>query len=102
MAEQEYWFARRFPVGHPRNAMSPINEKGYGVVRQFIGWMVGGAIAALVLVLTGLFVLPYVWIAAPFIFAACAMVGGWSFILAAQQHGDHNHTVDDYKSGRVK
>jgi hypothetical protein len=102
MAEQEYWFARRFPVGHPRNSMSPINEKGWNVVRQFIGWMVGGAVAALIIVLIGLFVLPYVWIGAPFIFVACAMFGAWSFILASQQHGDNNHTVDDYKAGRVK
>ena len=102
MAEQEYWFARRFPVGHPRNSMSPINEKGWNVVRQFIWWMVGGAAIALVLVLIGIFVLPYVWIGAPFIFFAAAMIGGWSFILPAQQHGDHNHTVDDYKAGRVQ
>ena len=102
MSDSEYWFARRFPVGHPRNAMSPINDKGYAVVRQFIGWMVGGAIAALIIVLAGLFVLPYVWIGAPFIFVACAIFGAWTFILAAQQHGDHNHTVDDYRAGRVK
>ena len=97
----EYWFARRFPVGHPRNSMSPVNEKGWAVVRAFIWWMVGGALGALALVLIGLFVLPYVWIAAPIIFFACAMVGGWSFILAAQMHGDTQHTVDDYMSGRV-
>ena len=102
MAEQEYWFARRFPVGHPLNAMSPVNDKGWAVVWQFVWWMVGGGIAAIVIALIGIFVLPYVWIGAPFIFVACAIFGAWSFILAAQQHGDHNHTVDDYKAGRVK
>ena len=97
----EYWFARRFPVGHPRSSMSPINDKGWAVVRAFVWWMAGGALGAIALALLGLFVLPYVWVAAPIIFFACAMFGAWSFTLAAQQHGDPNHTVDDYKAGRV-
>ena len=42
----EYWFARRFPVGNPRNAMAPVSEQGWNVVRRFIAWMVGGAILA--------------------------------------------------------
>jgi len=71
------------------------------VVRAFVWWMGGGALGAIALALLGLFVLPYVWVAAPIIFFACAMFGAWSFILAAQQHGDPNHTVDDYKAGRV-
>ncbi|MBI4920139.1 MAG: hypothetical protein HY834_00175 [Devosia nanyangense] len=98
----EYWFARRFPVGHPRNAMSPINERGWNVVRRFIAWMVGSAIVAAIIALVGIFWLPYVWIATPFIFIAAAMYAGWTFILAAQSRGDHQHTVDDYKTGRVK
>ncbi len=24
-----YWFARRFPVGHPRNAMAPVSTEGF-------------------------------------------------------------------------
>ena len=71
----EYWFARRFPVGHPRSSMSPINDKGWAVVRAFVWWMAGGALGAIALALLGLFVLPYVWVAAPIIFFACAMAG---------------------------
>lgn len=33
------WFARRFPVGNPRNAMSPVNRAGYAVVVGFVGAM---------------------------------------------------------------
>jgi hypothetical protein len=102
MPEQEYWFARRFPVGHPRNAMSPINEQGWNVVRKFIIWMVAGAVLATIIVIVSLLWLPYLWIAAPFVFAATAMYAGWALILAAQGRGDHNHTIEDYKAGRVK
>jgi hypothetical protein len=102
MAENNYWFARRFPVGHPRNAMAPINEKGWNAVWKFVIWMVGGALVAGLILAANALWLPGMWIGAPFIFAACAAVGGWSLILAAQQHGDHNHTVEDYKAGRVQ
>jgi flagellar biosynthesis protein FliP len=89
MPEQEYWFARRFPVGHPRNAMSPINEQGWNVVRKFIIWMVAGAVLATIIVIVSLLWLPYLWIAAPFVFAATAMYAGWALI-------------EDYKAGRVR
>lgn len=96
----KYWFARRFPVGHPRNAMAPVSPEGFGVVRTFIAWMIGGAVAALILLLAT-FAVPFLWIGAPIVFVACAAYGGWYFISQAQGRGDHNHTVDDYKSGRV-
>lgn len=104
MANTEYWFARRFQVGHPRNAMSPINEQGWNVVRKFIVWMAGGAIvAAVVAVIFALWVpVPFLWIAGLLIFPLAAAYAGYSFIAAAQGRGDHNHTVEDYKAGRVK
>ena len=100
MAESKYWFARRFPVGHPRNAMSPVTPEGFRVVYMFLAWMIGGAIAAGVVAALGLWV-PYLWVLAPIVFVCCAAYGGWYFIKEAQNRGDHQHTVDDYKQGRV-
>jgi hypothetical protein len=104
MAEQAYWFARRFPVGHPRNSMSPINEHGWNVVRKFLTWMIGGAILSVVVAVTLLLVAPQtlLWIAGVLIFPVAAAYAGYAFIAAAQGRGDHSHTVDDYKAGRVK
>jgi hypothetical protein len=104
MADGEYWFARRFPVGNPRNAMSPINEQGYAVVRKFITWMVGSAVvAAIVSIALALWApVPFLWIAGVLIFPVVAAYAGYAFIAAAQGRGDHQHTVEDYKAGRVK
>lgn len=102
MAENKYWFARRFPVGHPRNAMAPVTPEGFAVVKTFVTWMIGGALVAVILLALGFTVVPFAWIAAPIVFVGAAAYGGWSFIRAAQGRGDHNHTVDDYKTGRVQ
>ena len=101
MAENKYWFARRFPVGYPRNALAPVSPEGWRVVNTFIGWMVGGAVGAVVVALLGLFVVPWLWVLAPFVFVGCAAYGAWYFISQARGRGDHNHTIDDYKAGRV-
>jgi hypothetical protein len=97
----QYWFARRFPVSDRRNSMSPITPEGYRVAWTFVGWMIGGACAALVLVGLGfvhwLFMVP-----APLVFVACAAYGGWYFISQSQSRGDKLHTIEDYKLGRVK
>jgi hypothetical protein len=103
MAEQEYWFARRFPVGHPRNAMSPINEGGYAAVRTFVSTMTSGAIAAVVLSFIAFWISqPALYVVAGVVFVAAAIYAGWRFISVATSRGDHNHTVDDYKAGRVQ
>lgn len=102
MAENKYWFARRFPVGHPRNAMGPVSAEGWGVVRAFVGWMTGGAIAAVILVLIGLYLNQWwLYIVAVLAYIGCTAYGGWYFISTAMKRGDKNNTVDDYKAGRV-
>lgn len=101
MAENKYWFARRFPVGHPRNAMSPVTPEGFAVVKTFITWMIGGALLAVILLALGFTVVPYAWILAPVVFVGCTVYGAWTFISQAQGRGDHQHTVEDYKAGRV-
>jgi hypothetical protein len=111
MAEQEYWFARRFPVGDRRNAMSPVTPEGYRIAWTFVLWMVGGALAALVLLSLGGWAMyalgptsVVTWLLGaltPVVFIGCAVYGAWYFISQAKERGDHQHTVDDYKQGRV-
>jgi hypothetical protein len=97
----KYWFARRFPVGNPRNKMAPISPEGHRVVGAFVGAMVGGAAGWAVLSLFSIWV-PFLWVLGIVIFVAASAWGGWYFITQAQARGDHQHTVEDYKSGRVK
>src|SRR6218665_2708161 len=101
MADPEYWFARRFPVGHPRNAMAPVSKAAMGIVKTFLGWMIGGAVAAIVLLMVGFTAVPWLWVLAPIVFVGCAAYGGVYFVTEAMRHADRNHTVDDYKAGRV-
>ena len=101
MAESKYWFARRFPVGSPRNTMAPVSPEGFAVVKTFVFWMVGGGLAAIAIAIAA--VITTLWLAmlAPVVFVGCAAYGAWYFISQAQNRGDHRHTVDDYKAGRV-
>jgi hypothetical protein len=110
MSENKYWFARRFPVGHPRNAMAPVTPEGFKVAWTFVWWMVGGAIVAMALLglagwstyASGFGATSWVLLGlAPIIFIACSIYGAWYFISQAQNRGDHNHTVEDYKARRV-
>jgi hypothetical protein len=111
MAEQTYWFARRFPVGDRRNAMAPVRPEGFRVAWTFVWRMVGGAAAWHVLGgLAGWSLYasgpgPLTWllgVLGPIVFVACAAYGGWYFVKVAQSRGDNQHTVDDYKAGRVR
>ena len=91
----DYWFARRFPVGHSRNAMSPVSREGWLVVASFIASMVLGGIAFAALAVDGDVVIGAV------VFAAVSILGAGAFIAAAVAKGDRNHTVADYRAGRV-
>ena len=40
---REYWFARRFPVGHPSAALAPVHWKGWAVSAVFMAVLtIGG------------------------------------------------------------
>lgn len=91
----EYWFARRFPVGNPRNAMAPVSPEGYRVVYTFIGAAVGGLLLWIIFAMMGQ------WLAGIIVFILGAGGGGWYFIQATQGKGDHQHTIEDYRAGRV-
>lgn len=90
-----FWFARRFPVGDPRNAVAPVSREGRAVALAFIGAMAVGAVVFAVMAFAGQVILG----AASF--AVIAGLGGAGFIIAANQKLDRNHTVDDYKAGRA-
>ena len=94
----KYWFARRFPVDQVQNnRMAPISSEGWAVVALFAGCMVAGAV--------GLFLFSFAY-REPFIgvvtMAVFAIAGAAAFIALASIKGDKNHTIDDYKAGRVR
>lgn len=91
----KYWFARRFPVGHPRNTMGPISRGGWLVACAFIASMAVGGLAFLGLALSGS---PLLGIA---IFVVLAATGMGTFITLSYRKGDTGHTVEDYRLGRV-
>jgi hypothetical protein len=95
MADTEYWFARRFPVGSPRNSMAPVSRKAMYIAWAFVGGMVLGGLCFLFLGLNGQL------IGGAIVFALMAAASGSMFIGMAVTKGDKQHTVDDYKAGRV-
>lgn len=97
----DYWFARRYAINDPRRDVVPISAEGWSAVWSFVGWLVGGFIAAVIVALIGVFLIPYLWIAAPIIYVICVVVGVRIYLGAARDHGDQTHTAADYHSGRV-
>jgi hypothetical protein len=89
----EYWFARRFPVGSPRNAMSPVHWKGYAVVAAYVTLLVLGGVGFAWLGASGKL------IAGATIFAVAAVVGASLFIGLSNVKGDKTRTVADYRKG---
>ena len=95
MVEQKYWFARRFPVGHPRNAMAPVSTEGWLLVASFAADLAVGALLWLYLASIGQAVFGII------AFIALAIMGAGMLIVFAGSRGDQQHTVEDYKAGRV-
>ena len=93
----KYWFARRFPLNEPNaNRMEPVSIEGWMVVTFLAGAMIAGA--------AGLFALSFTY-GAPLmglvILFGFAAVGIAAFLVAVSLRGDRQHTIDEYKSGRV-
>jgi hypothetical protein len=91
MSEREYWFARRFPLGHPRQAYAPVHWKGYAVALIFVTALTAGGVA-------------FAWLGASgdlfmgiMVFVGVVIVAGAWFVLTAKANGDPVRTVDDYK-----
>lgn len=96
MAEQPYWFARRFPVGNARSGIAPVSREGWLVVAIFVGGMVLGGLAFLLLGLNGQFIVGII------VFVLMAVFSGGMFIGMAMSRGDRVNNVEDYTAGRVK
>lgn len=91
----EYWFARRYPVGHWRNAMAPISPKARRVTWVFAGGITLGMLAFFVFGLIGH------WRIGAGIFAVLAAYSGWYYLFVPGKRFDRHHTVEDYAAGRV-
>ena len=90
-----YWFARR-RLDQPMNRrMAPVSREGWLVVWTFIGCMVLGGAAFVALALMGWGLLGLI------IYVVLAAVGLTLFLTLAYRKGDLNHTVEDYRLGRV-
>jgi hypothetical protein len=89
----EFWFARRFPVGHRSNAVAPVTKEGRMVGLAFVGAMLLGAAIGGAVAIGGNVVLGVAT------FAVIAGAGGFAFIAIAGKKTDRNHTVDDYRAG---
>jgi len=94
MSEREYWFARRFPLGSPRQAYAPVHWKGYAVSLVFVIALTAGGVAFAYLGATdNLFM-------GVMVFAAVAILAGAWFTLTAKANGDPVRTVADYKKDK--
>lgn len=94
----EFWFARRFPVGHPRNAMAPVSPEGWSVVWVFVASMIIGAVLALFLIGLGAYLAkPLAFIMAPVVFIGLTVYSAMHLIRTSSNRGDHTRTVEDYK-----
>ena len=91
VTEREYWFARRFPLGNPRQAYAPVHWKGYAVSLIFLSALTAGGVS-------------FAWFGANdnlfmgiMIFVGVAIVAGAWFVLTAKANGDPVRTVAEYK-----
>lgn len=92
----DFWFARRFPVGNPRNAMSPVNWKGYAATLAFVSVLAAAGFA-------------FAWLGASgdllkgtLIFAGAAIVCTAVFLGVVNAKSDNSRTVADYKKDAAR
>lgn len=89
---QEYWFARRFPIGNPRGSMSPVHWKGNLMFGVFAASMALGAFGFALAAVAGQFAWGVI------VFAALAAMGAGILFFAVATRGDQTKTVADYRS----
>jgi hypothetical protein len=86
----EAWFARAFPVGHPRSAMGPVHWKGWLAILAYVGATLAGALAFLVMAVAGLFVTGVI------LFAVTAFGALLALLIIVSLKGDDGKTIEDY------
>jgi hypothetical protein len=96
MSVKEIWFARRFPIGHPRNALAPVSREGWMVAWAFVGGMVLAAVVFVYLTYREQFVTGLI------LFILISMASGIAFVAIAAKKSDLTRTLDDYKQTRPK
>jgi hypothetical protein len=84
------WFARRFPVGHPRNAMGPVHWKGWAAMFLYVAATIGGALAFVVMAIGGLFVTGVI------LFVVIAFGALLALLIVSALKGDETNTIEDY------
>jgi membrane protein YdbS with pleckstrin-like domain len=92
----EYWFARRFPIGHARRGMAPVHWKGWLASVAFVVGLFAAAAAGYWLYSIGEVTRGVV------AFSAGAFLVAIWFIGISHKKGDHVHTVADYREGKVR
>lgn len=93
--KKDVWFARRFPIGHARNNVAPINWKGYAAFGAFAAAMVVGAAGWFASAATGQF-----W-AGVALFGSLTTFGTGMLFLSVAQHTDTERTVEDYQKAKT-
>src|SRR5690606_12679479 len=90
-AMSEYWFARRYPLGNPRNAMAPVHWKGWVMSAVFVAALAAGGVT-------------FAWLGASGrmaagigVFVLVAFVATAWFIMLVRANGDRVRTVEDYR-----
>jgi hypothetical protein len=95
MTERQYWFARYRLPPNVSKGLVPVRWQGYAVIGAFVVAMVLGGLSML------LFGLQDHMFYGILSFAVLALAGGSLFIGSAVRMSDPNHTIDDYRAGRV-
>lgn len=91
---KEYWFARRFPLGDRRSALTPVHWKGYAAaVGYALALFAGGGLFVYFGMIDHLIV-------GVLAFVAVAIVAGSWFALTAKANGDPVRTVAEYKKDK--
>lgn len=86
-----YWFARRFPAGHPSKALAPVSDNGRIVAMAFVAGMAPAGIGFLLFAMSGQA------LTGVLVFAAVAGVSGAAFVMIARAKADPKRTVEDYR-----
>ena len=91
----DYWFARRFPPGHERKSMGPVNWKGWAAFGLFTMALIGGGMAFLLMAIWD-----SLWMGL-FAFALVAWGSTMALVKVVSLKGDQTKTMEDYmKAGR--
>jgi hypothetical protein len=88
----DYWFARRYPVGSGRNAVSPVSREGRLV---FVYWAVAmfvGALAWAFLAWRGVF------FGGLIVYVVVVVLASLLLFMAVMRKSDHTRTVADYRA----